>query len=222
MTELICDFCNKKFLNKYILQNHQNTAKYCLDIQNKNISKEFICEYCNKSFIRKDGLKDHLSSCKDKIKIENTSNIIKLTKNYEKANKIILSQKEELQKIKQQIKEYELYKILYEESKIKINKLEDDVKILSLKAVESSNKILENITTKAIENAGNKTTTNNNIVNNKNQILNNLVPLTDQYMRDQAQYFSLDYIKYGTKSLAKFATDHTFKDRIAITDASRK
>ena len=41
---IVCEFCEKEFINKYTLSKHQNTTKKCIDIQNKllNIKVEKI------------------------------------------------------------------------------------------------------------------------------------------------------------------------------------
>ena len=33
-----CNFCKSKFKSQYILKQHQKRAKYCLNIQNKNVN----------------------------------------------------------------------------------------------------------------------------------------------------------------------------------------
>ena len=65
-----CQFCKKKFAYKGTLATHQKTAKYCLEIQGKDISNLFGCEFCNKNFTTQQNLKDHILVCKEKEKIE--------------------------------------------------------------------------------------------------------------------------------------------------------
>ena len=65
-----CQFCKKKFAYKGTLSTHQKTAKYCLEIQGKDISNLFGCEFCNKNFTTQQNLKDHILVCKEKEKIE--------------------------------------------------------------------------------------------------------------------------------------------------------
>ena len=53
--ELTCQFCSKQCKTKYILNNHQTQAKYCLKIQESQNSQEIIaslvmCKYCEKKF----------------------------------------------------------------------------------------------------------------------------------------------------------------------------
>ena len=53
--ELTCRFCTKQFKTKYLLNNHQKQAKYCLKIQESQNSEEIIsslvtCKFCFKNF----------------------------------------------------------------------------------------------------------------------------------------------------------------------------
>jgi hypothetical protein len=53
--ELTCRFCSKEFKTKYLLNNHQKQAKYCLKIQESQNSEEIIsslvtCKFCFKNF----------------------------------------------------------------------------------------------------------------------------------------------------------------------------
>lgn len=214
MSELICEFCNKTFNTKYSLQNHQKTAKFCLEIRNKQVTEEFKCEFCFKIFQRKDHFSRHLKNCKsiEKNKVDSLQK-----RNDEYYNEIIFYKEKflnleldtkniisELQlQIKELKKENQFYKMVYEEEKSKNIKLDEEYKSLS---------------TKAIENAGNKTTTINNT---RNQVYNNLLPLTEEYMKEQTKFLTYNTVKNGAHGLAHFASNHTFKDRIFCSDKSR-
>lgn len=54
-----CEFCDNTFANKIILKTHQNTAKYCLKIQGKIVSKVFPCKMCMREFNTKLHLQNH-------------------------------------------------------------------------------------------------------------------------------------------------------------------
>ena len=58
-----CKHCNSIFKNKYSLEKHLKTAKYCLKLRGIDNSI-FKCCDCNKSFTRKHHLIDHKKICK--------------------------------------------------------------------------------------------------------------------------------------------------------------
>ena len=68
--ELKCKFCEKVFKHKSSLKKHIETAKFCLNIQNKAEPvieiKKFICEYCECEFKAKQNLQSHVTICKEK------------------------------------------------------------------------------------------------------------------------------------------------------------
>jgi hypothetical protein len=77
-----CEFCKKELHNKYSLQTHQKTTKYCLKLQGKPQIKSFACSGCSKVFTTKQFLYQHQQRCdvvdfmikqdeeKDKLRIE--------------------------------------------------------------------------------------------------------------------------------------------------------
>ena len=71
---LKCSFCGESFKYKSSLKKHIETAKFCLNIQNKTEptteNKKFICEYCNCEFKAKRNLQSHLLICKEKDKLK--------------------------------------------------------------------------------------------------------------------------------------------------------
>ena len=83
MSEYICQFCSKLFVNSSNLIRHQKTTKKCLSIQLKNnvvdINKvTYDCDYCVKQFTSKNGLEYHLDICKIKnVKQSQTDEKIK-------------------------------------------------------------------------------------------------------------------------------------------------
>ena len=65
-----CEFCKKEFACKGTLITHQKTAKYCLQLQGKNIIHPFECNFCIKNFTTHQNLKEHILVCKEKEKID--------------------------------------------------------------------------------------------------------------------------------------------------------
>jgi hypothetical protein len=98
-----CEYCEKSFSTKSNLINHQKTAKYCLNKQQKNIIKEYKC-CCQKIFTTKIIFERHNKICKiykeENTKFENKIYLQKL----ENENKIYL---EQLEKKDKHIKELE-------------------------------------------------------------------------------------------------------------------
>jgi hypothetical protein len=64
-----CKFCNKKFSNKFNLKNHQNNAKYCLELR-KQDNNNFRCLYCKKNLSSKWSLDNHLDNCVNRLNTE--------------------------------------------------------------------------------------------------------------------------------------------------------
>ena len=60
---MFCAHCNNSFNNLSSLNKHQKTAKYCLELHNKN-STGFSCEYCSKTFTSKVNMINHKKNVK--------------------------------------------------------------------------------------------------------------------------------------------------------------
>lgn len=50
----------------------------------------------------------------------------------------------------------------------------------------------------------------------------NLLPITEEYMKNCAQYLTIEHIKDGPIGYAKYALEYPFKDRILCVDYARK
>ena len=93
-----CQYCNKTLTSKCNLIRHQKTKK-CLNIQvqlsqgNKEIKAEYQCKYCNKILSTKDTLKMHDDICINKYKTF-----------LDEKDKIIESQKLEIEEFKIKLK----------------------------------------------------------------------------------------------------------------------
>lgn len=56
-----CQYCQKILKNKYILKNHQKTAKGCLSL--RGLQPEFKCKACNEVFTTRQNLQRHQDTC---------------------------------------------------------------------------------------------------------------------------------------------------------------
>jgi len=169
-----CEFCNNKFSSLSALNTHKKTAKYCLEIQNKNIDHAFICNYCNKNFTSKQMMNKHKTKCKD----------FYISFDLLKTENILLKQR--LEDKEQQLKEKD-----------------DQIKDLQNKLASKPTHIQNN----------------NQRINN---IINNLLPITDDHLKEQAQFLTLEHIKNGPSGYAKYALDYPLKDRITCPDFARR
>jgi len=66
------------------------------------------------------------------------------------------------------------------------------------------------------------TVNNNNNQQNIGQIINNLLPISDDHLRDQAQYLTLEHVKQGASGYAQYAVQYPLKNRIACVDFARR
>jgi hypothetical protein len=105
---------------------------------------------------------------------------------------------------------------IIEEQKQRIIDLENKNKELTDKLFNTFN----TVTTKAIENAGNKIVNQSN--NNIQNLYQNLKPITTDHLREQAKFLERQHIRNGPDSIAYFANEYSYKDRIVCTDVARR
>lgn len=186
----ICNFCLKTFKNTYTLKNHQETASYCLKIQDKIVhktqekiretKKTFDCKACEKIFTTKNSYLEHLKICKE---IKN-QDIKKLTL-----------------KIDEKDKELEELKIKFEEQKIEINNLKFIIEFYK------SDHILVQEMAKEPKNTNTNTTINNKYLS--------LAPLslTKSEIKEQVNNnFLIENFLRGQEGVADFAYNNFLLD----------
>jgi len=58
--------------------------------------------------------------------------------------------------------------------------------------------------------------------NNITQIINNLLPITNEHLNEQVQFLTKEHVTNGAVGYAKYALEFPLKDRLVCTDSSRK
>ena len=82
------------------LNYHQKTAKYCLEIQGKEVSNEYKCEYCDKLFSTKYSFNSHIDVCKESKEkdIEKYKNLYENIRTENQTYRILLSERDNAMK----------------------------------------------------------------------------------------------------------------------------
>lgn len=176
---------------------------------------KFICEHCNKEFKTKNTLRCHLERSKKCMKqrgevleskficgfCDHTS----MTKNdLEKHIETCNNVEHTI------IKENEL-KILLKEKDKNISEKDRQIQQLLEQLREKDNTIKE-LAEKAIS----KPTITNNTT------INNLHIISEEHIKDQAKFLTLEHIKKGALGYSEYFLEYPLKERIACTDYSRR
>ncbi len=224
LKNFVCEFCNSNFVSSKNLKLHQNTAKFCLQLQNKQLEEKYKCEFCNKGFNLKAHLTSHNLNCKEKKAINDREQIEKYLKQL-KEFEYKLNQKDK------EIKEKE--KLLNQKEK-EINK--KDILISELKTkVASKDEIIKNLekTNKELFNRPISTTiTNDNRQQNQyniqfNQLFEKLPILNEENVTNKINELSTEekVNQYDLNNFYKGALENMIfqlKDFSFCTDSSRK
>lgn len=170
---------------------------------------KIICTYCNNEFKTKCALTRHQQTAKYCLKLRGESASESYTCKVCKRN---FTRKNGYEQHIAKCKHVKRIDILESENKkleAKVNTLEALLSDYKERITELQNTI-ERVAIKGVE----KSTTNNT------QTIN-LIPLTEEHMKNCAQYLTLDHIKQGAEGYAKYALEYPFKDRVQCVDKSR-
>ena len=96
-----CQYCNQILKTTGALKKHQNTAKYCLVMQNKSAEEEYGCKFCGSSFTVKFTLDNHLKTCKS-----NTPDIQILRKELELTKKDLDIALQTIEELRKEVEDY--------------------------------------------------------------------------------------------------------------------
>jgi len=178
-TREICEFCNVSVKDKHTLKNHIIRNKTCLKLRGLTLDTKFICKGCENIFSTNLNLMSHIDSCKKYNILEATKELQKKLDNVESENEVIKREKEifknlnhkndilinekqqQINEKQQQIKEYER-QLKDKDNIILLHQKNADKALLDAKhQIETLQKIIENIATKAVD----KSNYDNNLSN---------------------------------------------------------
>jgi DNA repair exonuclease SbcCD ATPase subunit len=202
-----CSFCKKNLSSKSALNYHQKSTKYCLELQ--GIKKDlYSCIHCKESFTVKMVFDRHLNSCKTKKTVyldmlkeeleESKKNIMKLNEDI----KILQNNKISLQKnIKEKTTIIEYQKLDLDKKDQQIKQLQDTIEKLATQAISRPTSTVKNT---------------------QNNYIQQLQPVTEDDMKDNAQNLTIEHILKGAQGYAEYALTYPLKDRIACVDYARR
>lgn len=96
-----CEYCKNLFSSKSILNNHQKTAKYCIQLRKETKQINISCQACGKSFSHQSSLDRHSINCIIALPLS------KLTKEIETLKIELTSKTNSLEKAEMRIRELE-------------------------------------------------------------------------------------------------------------------
>jgi hypothetical protein len=170
------------------------------------------CNYCKKGFKNASSLNYHIKNTKYCLKLrdENYDGNFKC-KNCLKTFSTKQTKDNHENNCKRNINDIISENILLKQM---IKDKEDIIEELKDQLKEKDNRI-ERLATLAI----NRPTS---ITQNNQRIINNLTPITEQHLKDHAEFLTLDHIKNGVDGYVQYALEYPLKDKIICTDFSRK
>ncbi len=178
------------------------------------MNNKMDCQYCKNTFINKPTLKYHQKTAKYCISIQGIKNT-----NYEcESCKKTFSTKQNLQVHKTTCTSNILSEIegSYKNEIIKISD-DRDKQIEKLeKTIKDLQNTIEKLASQAISRS---TTTKNTQINN---YIQQLQPVTDDILKDNAQNLTIDHILKGPEGYAQYALEYPLKDRMLCVDYARR
>jgi hypothetical protein len=193
-----CDYCQKSYNNKYLLNRHVKTGKTCISLRpasrpDSSLSTfECICGYTTH---RKDVLLEHRVVCGSKV----GNNIEALLRTIEDDKRIIENHKKTIEEDKKTISEQAR---TISELKVQVDKLISR----PINVTQNNN-------------------TNNNTYNGKfytQYVLDNFEALTPTFLQGVMEQMTLVDISYGGTGLAKFTKKHLHHQHLLMLDQARR
>ena len=180
------------------------------------------CQYCKNVFSTNTSLTNHQRTAKyclklRDVKLEKLYTCDGCSKSFSRSYHLQRHQKQcksndrlyELEsKLAQVEKDIEIYVKEISQKNIVIQEQKETIKELQDK--------LENIAIKAVSRPTNMTK------NTQINYINQLKPVTEEVLLDNAQHLSIDHIMKGPKGYAQYALEYPLKDRLLCVDYSRR
>lgn len=245
-----CNFCEKEFSNKSSLNNHQKTAKYCLEKQ--GLVSSFKCDGCDKLFGTNLRLTEHISICKKRKEMIYNEDIKNLKDDKDQkikelkddiqvlVNKYSQELKEERERYAQELKEERdrYAQELREKDKV-IERHIQELKEERDKHIQELKDMLENANKTITEIAKQPKTTNTNTTNIKgNQNIKNILTNNDKYQENTSREYIIsvadhidsqnmeNYFWKGQRGMAQFVIENIVKTEdgqmvLCCTDLTR-
>jgi hypothetical protein len=205
-----CEYCGTSLKTLSSLKLHQKTAKYCLSQQTNTTIEVHSCNACSKKFNRKSSLDNHLKICKE------TTFEHELRLKYENREKELIACYEKDRIIQDKDRIIQEQKLIIEEQKNIIKEFQEEYK----NKLEKQNKDLTDRIQSMAEKAIAKPSTLNQ--NTTNQIINNMMPITDAHLQEHVQNLNPVHVQNGASGYAKYALEYPLKDMIVCTDFQRR
>lgn len=188
MTSFVCQFCEKTFSSKSNMTNHQNTAKFCINLQNKDEYKFFECPHCDKKFTSHYRQLEH--ACEKNKKKRDELQIIEQKRKDEETKIIEDCEKRFHEKYQEKLKDKDEYIAKLE---ARIDKFEKTIADIALQPKTTN------------------TTTNTN--NSTNMTIMNRFDINDTKQIGEViqKYLTKDVIARGQEGIAVMLSEHLLK-----------
>ena len=175
----------------------------------------FECEFCKKVYSSKSNLTYHKKTTKSCLALRENVQIEHYKCSYCEyycENKNNTKKHELICKLKPKPKSYEILSRDYENAM----KIIEDLKL--------QNKDLQDRIQSLAEQAISKhsTSTINKNITTTNQIINNMMPITDAHLQEHIQNLNPVHVQNGASGYAKYALEYPLKDMILCTDFQRR
>jgi len=185
------------------------------------------CEHCNQNFSSKSNLIAHQKKaiyCLEiQTKIKNTPAVVDESKKYtctycDKS----FAAKQKCAHHEEKCPSKDIRE-LFNDAKTKIGILEAKEQLYQeqIRELKEQNKTLIQAQERLNIAAITKTTSTKNTIN-KNMLIQQFAPITEAQMREQVEHLTKEHIQLGAEGYAQYAMEYNFKDKLAVTDASRR